>query len=253
MINVDISNLDTWGNTRLNDKFYIIGDEIIDVTAFWTYTDYYSETYEPTKEISLVLESVAEIYTTTVTTGSYIKVNTGIKSYTIFEKNVDGSFATVFKTNGAIKFTSDLYAPWSLSSWDTIGWDKVPWDYDLNSVYNAILDSLRYEIFVAQYSKYYSKLMCTMFRYVLSEQIGVDWLSKSSTIQPVNLIGSSLEANDSLERDQITVLTNFYNTVKSYRDKIRGGTVNRTVVEPVQMEINETLEIYENGQLILSA
>jgi len=253
MVNVNISNIDAWGNTRLNNHYYVVGDEIIDVPAFWTYTDYKSETYDSTKEISLVLESVADIYVTTVTSGSYIKVNTGIRDYTIFEKNVDGSFTPVFKTKGAIKFTSDLYAPWSLSSWDTIGWDKVPWDYDLNSVYNAILDALRYEIFTGQYSKYYSKIMCTMFRYVMSEQTEVDWLAKSSTIEPVNLISSTLEADDSLQRDQITVLTNFYNTVKSYRDKIRGGTVNRSVIETVQMEISEELIINDNGVQILNA
>ena len=253
MVNVNISNIDSWGSTRLNNEYYVVGDEIIDVTAFWTYTDYQSDTFDSTKEISIVLESIADIYTTTVTTGSYIKVNTGIRDYTIFEKNVDGSFGTVYKTKGAIKFTSDLYAPWSLSSYDTIGWDKLPWDYDLNSVYNAILDSLRYEIFTGQYSKYYSNIMCTMFRYVMSEQVGVDWLAKSSTIEPVNLIGSTLESDDSLQRDQITVLTNFYNTVKSYRDKIRGGTVNRTVIETVQMEISEELVIYDNGEQILNA
>ena len=253
MISVNISNIDAWGNTRLNDEFYVVGDEIINVPKFWKYIDYQSETFDSTKEISLVLESTSEIYTTTVTSGSYIKVNTGIRDYTIYEKNIDGSFAPVYKTKGAIEFTSDLYAPWSLSSYDTIGWDKLPWDYDLNSVYNAILDSLRYEIFTGQYSKYYSKIMCTMFRYVMHEQIGVDWLAKSSTVEPVNLISSTLEADDYLQRDQITVLSNFYNSVKSYRDKIRGGTVNRTVIETVQLEISEELMIYENGQLILNA
>ena len=253
MVNVNVSNIDSWGDTRLNNEFYVVGDEIIDVPKFWSYIDYQSETFDFTKEISLVLESTADIYTTTVTSGSYIKVNTGIRDYTIYEKNVDGSFAPVYKTKGAIEFTSDLYASWSLSSYDTVGWDKLPWDYDLNSVYNAILDSLRYEIFTGQYSKYYSKIMCTMFRYVMSEQIGVDWLSKSSTVEPVNLISSTLEADDYLQRDQITVLANFYNTVKSYRDKIRGGTVNRTVIEPIEMEISEELMIYENGVLILNA
>jgi hypothetical protein len=253
MMNVNVSNIDAWGDTRLNNEFYVVGDEIINVPKFWSYIDYQSETFDSTKEISLVLESTADIYTTTVTSGSYIKVNTGIRDYTIYEKNVDGSFGPVYKTKGAIEFTSDLYAPWSLSSYDTVGWDKFPWDYDLNSVYNAILDSLRYEIFTGQYSKYYSKIMCTMFRYVMSEQIGVDWLAKSSTVEPVNLISSTLEIDDYLQRDQITVLTNFYNTVKSYRDKIRGGTVNRTVIEPVEMEISEELMIYENGVLILNA
>lgn len=140
-----------------------------------------------------------------------------------------------------------------MSTYDTVPWDKFPWDYDLNGVYNAIIDSLRYEIFVGRYSKYYSKIMCTMFRYVMSEQIGVDWLTKSSTIEPVNLISSTLKADDSLQRDQITVLTSFYNTVKSYRDKIRSGTVDRTVTETVRMEVSEELMIYDNGELILNA
>jgi hypothetical protein len=87
----------------------------------------------------------------------------------------------------------------------------------------------------------------------MSEQTEVDWLAKSSTIEPVNLISSTLEADDSLQRDQITVLTNFYNTVKSYRDKIRGGTVNRSVIETVQMEISEELIINDNGVQILNA
>jgi hypothetical protein len=253
MANVNVSNIDEWGDTRLNNEFYVVGDEIINVPKFWSYIDYQSETFDSTKEISMVLESTADIYTTTVTSGAYIKVNTGIRDYTIYEKNVDGSFAPVYKTKGAIEFTSDLYAPWSLSSYDTVAWDKLPWDYDLNSVYNAILDSLRYEIFTGRYSKYYSKIMCTMFRYVMSEQIGVDWLAKSSTVEPVNLISSTLETDDYLQRDQITVLTNFYNTVKSYRDKIRSGTVSRTVIEQVELEISEELVIYDNGVQILNA
>ena len=251
MINVDINSIDKWGTTQLNNEFYVIGDEIIDVPAFWRYVNYQSETFDATRQISLVVESIADIYSTIVPSGAYIKINTGIRDYSIYEKNADGSFNPVYKTKGAIEFNSDLYAPWSLSSYDTVGWDKLPWDYDLNSVFNAILDSLRYEIFTGQYSKYYSSVMCTMFRYVMSEQTNVDWLAKSSTIEPVNLISSSLEVDDYLQRDQITVFTNFYNSVKSFRDKIRGGTVNRTVTESMQIEIGEELKIYDNGDLSL--
>ena len=251
MINVDINSIDKWGSTQLNNEFYVIGDEIIDVPAFWRYVNYQSETFDATRQISLVVESIADIYSTIVPSGAYIKINTGIRDYSIYEKNADGSFNPVYKTKGAIEFSSDLYAPWSLSSYDTVGWDKLPWDYDLNSVFNAIMDSLRYEIFTGQYSKYYSSVMCTMFRYVMSEQTNVDWLAKSSTIEPVNLISSSLEVDDYLQRDQITVFTNFYNSVKSFRDKIRGGTVNRTVTESMQIEIDEKLKIYDAGDLSL--
>ncbi len=245
MVNVDVVSIPNWGNTRLNDSSYEIADEIADVTKYWHYVDFRSEDFDPTKAISLVLDNEADIYITPVVSGDYIKINTGIKDYVIYEKNADQSFSVVYRTKGAIEFDKILYDPVSLSSWDSAGWDKYAWDFDLNSVYNAIVDALRHEIFVGKYSKYYSTMICAMFRYVLSEQINVDWLAKSSTIEPLNLIGKSLTADDLLQRDEITVLTSFYSTVKSYRDKVRGGTVNKSSIDDVVTEIHEGLVIRE--------
>jgi hypothetical protein len=253
MINVDVTSISNWGSTRLNDTTYEIADEVADVTKYWRYVDFESEDFDATKAINLVLDNEADIYVTPIDPGEYIKINTGIKDYVIYEKNADQSFGVVYRTKGAIEFDKILYDPVSLSSWDTAGWDKYAWDFDLNSVYNAIVDALRNEIFVGKYSKYYSTMICAMFRYVLSEQINVDWLAKSSTVEPLNLIGKSLTADDLLQRDEITVLTNFYSTVKSYRDKVRGGTVNKSSTDDVTTEIHEGLVIREydsNGDLL---
>ncbi len=243
MINVDIGSVPNWGNTRLNDQSYEIADEVQNITKYWRYVDFQAEDYDPTRAISLVLDNEAGIYTNPIDIGEYVKINTGIKDYVIYEKNADQSFAVVYRTKGAIEFDKILYDPVSLSSWDTAGWERHPWDFDLNSVFNAIVDGLRHEIFVGKYSKYYSTVICAMFRYVLSEQINVDWLAKSSTVEPLNLIGQSLTSNDVLKRDEITVITNFYSTVKSYRDKVRGGTVNKNSSDDVVTEIEEDLVI----------
>jgi hypothetical protein len=80
-----------------------------------------------------------------------------------------------------------------------------------------------------------------MFRYVLSEQVDVDWLTKSSTIEPVNLIAQTLSNSDTLKRDEIVALINFYSSVKSYRDKIRGGTINKVTLEDVTVTVTENL------------
>jgi hypothetical protein len=117
----------------------------------------------------------------------------------------------------------------------------VPWDYDINSVFNGIVDALRDEIFIGKNSKYYSSIMCSMFRYVLSEQINVDWLAKSSTVEPVNLISQTLSNNDYVKRDEIGAITNFYSTVKAYRDKIRGGTVNKITIDTLNVSVFETV------------
>lgn len=253
MINVDITTLENWGETRLNDTEYKIADETADITKYWKYVDFQSENFDSTKAISTVLENESDIYTAGVDIGEYVKINTGIRDYIIYEKNQDQSFSVVYRTKGAIEFDKILYDPISLSTWDSIGNDVYPWDFDLNSVYNAIVDALRYEIFVGKYSKYYSTIICVMFRYVLSEQVNVDWLAKSSTIEPVNLVGQSLTNKDSLQRDEITALTNFYSSVKSYRDKIRGGTVNKTSTDEINTEVSETLVLREydsDGDLI---
>lgn len=245
LVHVDIATVPNWGNTRLNNNAYSIADEQVDITKYWKYVDFMSETFDSTKAISMVLSSEAEIYTSSISTGDYVKINTGIRDYVIYEKNSDQSVSVVYKTKGAIEFDKILYDPISLSSWDTVNYDTYPWDFDLNSVYNAIVDALRYEIFVGDYLPYYSKVVCVMFRYVMSEQVNVDWLTKSSTIEPVNLIGQGLTNSESLKRDEIGVLVNFYSTVKSYRDKIRGGTINKSVNENVNFTADELLVIRE--------
>ena len=245
MVNVDVITIPNWGNTRLNNTNYTIADDVADITNYWDYVDFMSEDFDSTKEISLVLENESDIYVSPIDVGNYVKINTGIKDYVIYRKNEDQSFTVVYRTKGAIEFNKILYDPISLSEYDTAGYDKYPWDFDLNSVYNAIVDALRNEIFVGSYSKYYSTIICAMFRYVLSEQVNVDWLTKSSTIEPINLIGKSLTSDDLLKRDEITTLTNFYSTVKSYRDKIRGGTVNKNSGDTVTIELDEGLVIRE--------
>ena len=79
-----------------------------------------------------------------------------------------------------------------------------------------------------------------MFRYVLSEQLNVDWIAKSSTIEPLNLIEKKLSTTSILERDEISAIKNVYSSLKSYRDKLRSGTINKVYTEEATLEINET-------------
>lgn len=253
MVNVDVITIPNWGSTRLNNTAYTIADDIANITKYWYYVDFKSTDFDSTKAISLILENESDIYVSPIDAGDYVKINTGINDYVIYRKNEDQSFSVVYRTKGAIEFDKILYDPISLSEYDTAGYDKYPWDFDLNSVYNAIVDALRNEIFVGDYSKYYSTIICAMFRYVLSEQVNVDWLTKSSTIEPVNLLGKSLVVSDTLKRDEISTLTNFYSSVKSYRDKIRSGTVNKTSGDVANTEISEGLVISEfdtDGNLV---
>jgi len=108
------------------------------------------------------------------------------------------------------------------------------------------MEALRNNLFINEYKNSYSKMSCAMFRYVLSEQVNVDWLQKSSTIEPINLISRNLDKTNTLNRDDVDVFANFYTSVKSYRDKIRSATVTKQLIENTSISFDETLRIDDN-------
>jgi hypothetical protein len=241
MLHVDISEIAGWENSILRNTAYMVADHEIDMTVFWTVADYRSEDYKPTKSIGKIINNISSLYNETYTIGEYIRINdaTNPRKYAIYEKSSTGGFNVVFRKNSAIQFVEDF----NLYGWDSSAWDDttVLWDYDINSAFNGIVDAIRTDIFVGKYMKYYSSIMCSMFRYVLSEQVNVDWLAKSSTIEPVNLIAQTLSNNDYVKRDEISALTDFYSSVKAYRDKIRGGTINKVTVDTLNVVITENV------------
>jgi hypothetical protein len=241
MLNINIDEIENWSNSILNKTSYLVGDSVINMKKYWTLDDYRSETYDSTKAVSKVINSVTSLYNETYTVGEYIRINSAAtpKQYAIYEKTISGGFNVVFKKNAAIQFTEDF----NIYGWDSDIWDSslTPWDYDVNSVFNGIVDSLRDEIFIGKNLKYYSSIMCSMFRYVLSEQVNVDWITKSSTVEPVNLIAQTLSNNDYVKRDEIGAITDFYSSVKAYRDKIRGGTINKVSIDTLNVSVTELI------------
>jgi len=236
LINMDLVNtIDTW-DRRIGSANYVFNNDTLDMTKMWYYADFVSTKYDKTKPIVLLVEKQAEIYHAEVATGEYIKV---LELGVIYEKTVDGGFDVVYRKNGTIQFVKDLYDKISLGGWDIRPWDNIPWDYDLNSQLAIIVEALRHDIFVKGYEVNYNNMMCTMLRYVMSDQINVNWVIKASTIQPYNLIGQNFEDPKDLERDNIEVLKTFYNSVKSYRDKNRSGNINKSTLEPAEFNFEE--------------
>lgn len=237
LLHIDITELSNWGNSIVNDTTYTFGSYQIDMTKYWDYADYRSESYNSTNVIVDSLNGIEDLNNGNYAVGDYIKINLDGRNYVIYEKAPNGGFNVVYRRRGAIQFNEEF----ELYGWDSYNWDSnvVSWDYDINILFNGILDSIRYEIFTGRYLKYYSSIMCSMFRYVLSEQVNVDWLTKSSTFEPVNLIAQNLTNKDTISRDEINTLTEFFSSVKSYRDKSRSGTINKISIDQVEINVSE--------------
>lgn len=241
LINVDLINgIPGWG-TRLNQTEYQWGDSTVDITKTWRLADYFSVNYDPTRSVTYLVDSRQAILEIDAKEGDYVRVLDQLSDTdVIYEITPAGGYDVVYRKNGTIQFIDDLWKKPSAGGWDIVSWDLKPWDYDLNAQVGIIIEALRYDVYLGKYHVYYSNMMCVMLRYTLSEQTNVDWIQKSSTIEPLNLIGQSFIRPSEFERDNVTTLVSFFNSVKSYRDKIRDSNVNKAVLEPTEFGITDS-------------
>jgi hypothetical protein len=242
--NIDVVNSVRGWNNHLNDAVKI-GDsnETVDVTEAWQYVDFESVDYDPTKSITVAVDSDirAAIESTMLPVGSYIKVvDALLRTEVVYEVLTDNGIKPVWRKNGTIAFIELSKATYYKRTWDGAPWDYYPWDDNWSLIFYSIMEALRRDIFVVEYQHYYNKLMCIMFRQVLSEQFYVDWLTKASTIQPYNLLGADLEQKSELGRDSSSTLINYFKNVKSYRDKLRDSVILKELLDPLDGQITDS-------------
>jgi hypothetical protein len=234
--NIDVFNsIENWGY-RLNSTSFVYGDINLDMTRLWKAVDYVSADFDTTIVPHIVPTDLSIYNNSSIAIGDYVQIaNTGV----VYEKVDTNDFAVVYRKNGTLEFISELYTVLDDDHWDTTPWDKLFFDYDVNAAFGTVVDALRHDIFINEWSVNYNKITCAMLRYVLSEQKYVDWVTKASTIEPVNLLGQDLTRVDELERDNISTVSNFYSSVKAYRDKIRNGDISKQANDPVNIGIED--------------
>lgn len=240
--NIDLVNSVAGWNNHLNEAVRI-GEEEVDVTEWWHYVDYESLDYDTTKSVSVVVESELDATSASrsLLAGSYVKViNPLLETEVIYEVLEDGGIIPVWRKNGTIAFTELSKATYNKRTWDGAPWDYYPWDDNLSLIFYCIMEALRRDIFVIEHQPYYNKLMCVMFRQVLSEQFYVDWLTKASTIQPYNLLGDDLDQKVELDRDSTGTLINYFKNVKSYRDKLRDSVILKSLQDPLNGQLTDS-------------
>ena len=244
LLNMDVINsIDGW-NKNLHASLPF-AESLIDMSeesGMWYRTDYRSSDYDAAKKIAFTVAHQSNIFALNTVPGDYIKVIDEISGLiTVYQTLADNGYNVVYRQQGTIQFSDDLWKRSGL--WDGNAWDTVQWDYDLNANMSIVIDVIRNDLFVSTYQINYNKLMCIMFRYVLTEQVNVNWLQKSSTVEPLNLISQSLDPLAELERDNITTLTSFYSNVKAFRDKLRDSDIVKSNQEPVNTQIRDSHDI----------
>jgi len=217
----------TWNSTT--STWSRTGIQGYNVNLYWNYVDWYATGYNEFTPIDYNISQSSELQSITNNIGDTVRIqdiNSG--GWLLLEKidNLDSedytiNYKTVGRQNGTIEFKDTLYD----YSKNAVGFDNRNFDsiiYDSNPVteLRTILNTVRDNIFVGALKVEYNNLFFATLRYVLSEQLYVDWMFKSSFIKIKHNVGM-LEQDRTFNADTSSSYKSYVEEVKPYKTVIR--------------------------------
>ena len=200
-----------------------------DVTNYWNYIDWYADGYSDLTEIDYLIDNSYELTSLDDRIGNVVKINNvGTGDWLLLEKvnnqvseDYTVNYKIIGRENGTIKFKDSLYN----FAANSIGYDNATFDntlFDINPVneLRIILRTLRDKIFVNTLKVEYNKLFFSSLRYVLSEQLYVDWMFKTSFIKIKHNLGQ-LDQDITFDNDTLPSYEAYVKEVKPYKTVIR--------------------------------
>jgi hypothetical protein len=200
-----------------------------DTTIYWDYIDWYAADFNQFTRIDHAVDYSYQLYAVEDKIGDIVKINNvGTGGWLLLRKvnNTDArdytvDYETVGRENGTIQLSSKLYDTIS----NSVGYDNFPWDanfYDTEPVLETrnILTALKEDLFVDNLAVHYNELFFASIRYVLSEQLNVDWVFKTSFIKAKHNVGE-LEQKITYQNDNLSSYNDYIEEVKPYKTNIR--------------------------------
>jgi len=217
----------SWDDVR--QTFFRSLSQSFDTTRYWNFADYWKTGYGPSSRITAEITDAVKEPTTELSIGDLLKINEyGSGGWAVFEKISDtgaglqGDYAFIGRENGTIQFSKSIYDV-----------SKVGYGYDTTTTYDSdfydlsnsrelrnILRAIKEDIFIGDYATEYNLLFFSSIRYVLAEQVYVDWIFKSSFLKAVHNVGQ-LRQKLNFENDNLSSYEDYVNEVKPYKTSIR--------------------------------
>lgn len=232
LVSSDTSSFDKWSiyEWTARDKVWNrIRSQSYDVTKFWTYADWYATGYTQFTKIDYLVDNTYYLVTLSANIGSIVKVkNIGSGGWLLLEKynnlttiDYTQNYKVVGRQNGTIQFASSIYTFVNSS----IGFDNQLFDASLYDNYAAaelriIINSIKDKILVDDLRVEYLKLFFSSLRYVMHEQVFIDWAFKTSFVKATHNVGELTE-KVTYNNDNLSNFEDYINEVKPYRTKIR--------------------------------
>jgi hypothetical protein len=240
----DSESLDTWSIYEWNKQavWRRIRTQSYDVRKYWKYIDWYKVGFDQFTKIDYVFDNTYQLVTQSLPTGAIIKItNVGSGGWSLFRKYNDvktidytENFEIVGRQNGSIELSSSLYI--SSQSYDVVLLDTELYDSYAVKELRIILDTLRNNILVDNYKIEYLKLFFNSVRYVMHEQLLVDWVFKSSFVKAMHRVGE-LTQKVNFNSDNLEFFEEYINEVKPYSTKIREYVSEYSTVDPTKTAV----------------
>ena len=216
-----------WNNS--SQEWSTLLSERFDTTRYWNYVDWYQEGITGQTLVNYSVDQRFELYTLNDEVGDIVKVkNSGTGGWILLQKvnnidseDVNDNYQVVGRENGTIQISSLLYEYVTLfSGYDVSVYDTVPYDNEPIEEFRNIIKAIKQDLFVGDLSVEWNKLFFASIRYILSEQLFVDWIFKTSFVKATHNLGN-LDQKINFQNDNLESYEAYVNEVKPYSTKIR--------------------------------
>jgi len=206
----------------------------------WEYTDWYASDYDPTQATTYVVEQYKDVKAIKFAIGETVKVNDGGQGkFVIYRVNGKLRLDPVGYENGTLQLNSSFYdVASSGTAFDGGNFDTFRFDQNNSTELRYVMESIRDQLFTGYLSDEFSNLFFVLINYILSEQVSVDWIFKSSFISVVHKL-RKLAQYPSYISDNQNYYEDYINEVKPYRTKIRDYLISYDGLDVVPNDVTD--------------
>ena len=195
-------------------------------SSYWSYIDWYEANGDMTHNENTPIDKQVtfqyELDSLDLPIGKHVKVTSAdTGGWKLFMKTADG-WTNVGTENGTIRLSTKLY-DYSQDATGFAGQDTFDdnfFDQEPSQETRKILTALRDDLFINDLAIEYNTLFFTGLRKVLSEQLYVDWMFKTSFINAKNSV-RELDQRKTYTTGTDSWIESYINEVKPFHTKLR--------------------------------
>jgi hypothetical protein len=227
-----------------SSKWNRIKSQAYNVTKYWKYIDWYKDDYDQFTKVDRIFENTHQLVVTDVPLNSVVKINNiGTGGWMLLRKfnnkttiDYTENYEVIARQNGTIEFLNAIYKP--STTYDNLLLDSNLYDNYPVIELKIILESIRDNILIDQHRVEYLKLFFSSIKYILHEQILVDWVFKTSFVKSQHNVGN-LAQKITYKNDNLENFEEYIKEVKPYRTKVREFVSSYESLDPTKTVVTD--------------